>query len=174
MYPVDDKDRVIETGDFPQPCAGAPMPIALANEHRTVLAYLIQERMPIVEMSGERLAGKHDLRRKIALITFDLCLAQMWGPPNDEAFDGHPLAKRGLQVYAISCVENSSWIRQLERMNSVHPRHNPEVFWRKKHFIFAFHDSTFECVCGGFDVRITVGNVVRDTVSEMLELLERK
>ena len=44
--------------------------------------------------------------------------------------------------------------RQLERMNSVHALHNPERFSRLVHFVFSFHDSTFECVAD--DVEIAV------------------
>jgi hypothetical protein len=158
----------MEVQDFHQPCVGAPTPLALADEQRTVLAYLIQE------VSGERTSAKDDFPRKIALITFNLCLAQMWGPPNDEAFGGHPLAKRGLQPYAVSRVENSSWIRQLERMNSVHPRHQPETFWKKQHLIFAFHDSTFECVCGAADVKVIAGDSIVDVLPQMVKLLRPK
>ena len=52
----------------------------------------------------------------------------MFGPPNDEAFDGHPLARRGLRPYGAFEVTHSSWIRQLEQMNSVHPHHSPPLF----------------------------------------------
>src|SRR6185436_19320826 len=71
----------------------------------------------------------------IALVGFSLCHAFMFGPPNDEAFAGHPLAKRGLTSYGAFLIENSSWIRQLERMNSVHPRHNPERYQKRRHYI---------------------------------------
>lgn len=69
----------------------------------------------------------------------------MFGPPNDEAFAGHPLADRGLNPYSVAEVQRSSWIRGLERMNSVHARHSRERFLEhKRHFVFAFHDSTFK------------------------------
>ncbi|HEX8863370.1 MAG TPA: hypothetical protein VGC06_30595 [Actinomycetes bacterium] len=54
--------------------------------------------------------------------------AWQWGPPNDEALQGHPLVDRGLRPYGVFRVEGSSWIRQLERMNRVHPQHRPEAF----------------------------------------------
>jgi hypothetical protein len=73
----------------------------------------------------------------------------MFGSPNDEAFHGHPLAERGLGPYGAYRVEDSSWIRRLERMNSVHPRHDPERFRALTHCVLSFHDSTFECVAEG-------------------------
>ena len=83
----------------------------------------------------------------------------MFGPPNDETFSGHPLADRGLHPYAVFEVRDSSWIRKLERMNSVHHRHNRERFLEGlRHFVFAFHDSTFECVAHGFEVEVFRGS----------------
>jgi hypothetical protein len=40
----------------------------------------------------------------------------MFGSPNDEALDGHPLYKIGLSHYAFYQVFDSPWIKQLERM----------------------------------------------------------
>jgi hypothetical protein len=90
----------------------------------------------------------------IAMIRFVRCMAFMFGPPNDEAFRGHPLAGRGLRPYAVFEVQHSSWIRQLEQMNSVHPHHRPKAYTICRHFIFAFHDSTFECIANGFEVSL--------------------
>jgi hypothetical protein len=36
--------------------------------------------------------------------------------------------------------------RELERRNSVHPRHDPTSYRRRRHFVFTFQDSTLECV----------------------------
>ena len=116
---------------------------------------------------------KSSSEEEIALITFDGCDAHMFGPPNDEAFEWHPLASRGLAPYAAFRIENSSWIRQLEKMNSVHSEHRPERFWRLQHLIFAFHDSTFECICGSFAVSVIHGFVTTDAVPEMMKQLTR-
>src|SRR5438132_11281953 len=70
---------------------------------------------------------------------------------SDETLSGHPLAGRGLRTYAIHEVLSSSWVRQLETMNSVHLRHNTKMYDDLKHYVFAFHDSTFEWITRGFD-----------------------
>jgi hypothetical protein len=62
----------------------------------------------------------------VALLRFEGCLTHMLGPPNDEDFAGHPLAGRGLKPYTAFRVENSSWLRCLERMNRAHPYHRAE------------------------------------------------
>ena len=71
---------------------------------------------------------------------------------DDEALHGHPLYDRGLRRYGAYELRHSSWVRALERMNRVHPRHSPERFARLRHYVFTFHDSTFECVAEGLQV----------------------
>ena len=83
----------------------------------------------------------------------------LFGPPNDEAIEGHPLASQGLSIYSVNEVANSSWIHSLERMNSVHPYHRPEKFAKYRHYIFVFQDSTFECVASGFEFKIHCGSM---------------
>jgi hypothetical protein len=144
MYSVDERDRVIELEDVPQSCVGAPMPVVLSDEHRVLLGYVIQD-------TGSADDGD-DSHEQFAIIDLAVYSAYMFGSPNDEAFAGHPLASRGLRPYGSFQIEDSSWIRQLERMNTVHPYHKPERFDRLKHFVFSFHDSTFECVAEGFTV----------------------
>jgi hypothetical protein len=173
MYQVDERDIVVELDDVPQSSVGAPMPLVLADERRAVLAYLIEERLPIWKKSKAQIE-RSSSEEEIAVVGFDGRLAHVFGPPNDEAFAGHPLASRGLSAYAAFRIENSSWIRQLERMNSVHPQHRPETFWRLQHLIFAFHDSTFECICSSFAIAVVHGFSTADAAPEMMKLLQRE
>ena len=158
MYPVDERDVV--SGDLdgvPQSCTGAPSPCILSDERTLVLAYSFQEPEPEFDPKRIPLVGPNPVREPVALIRFQSYIAYMFGPPNDEAFSGHPLASRGLGPYSAVEVFDSSWVRQLERMNSVHRRHNPERFKVYRHFIFAFHDSTFECIAKNFDLNLRNG-----------------
>jgi hypothetical protein len=156
MYDVDRHDRVVELTDVP-PCeAGAPLPVVVADERKLQLAYLAA--IPDPNWDGTHVRGV-DLStdEPAVLITFERATAWFHGPPNDEAFQGHPLAARGLHPYAAFRVDNSSWVRRLERMNSVHPYHRPEAFSGLHHYVFAFHDSTFECIARGFDAAVVDG-----------------
>lgn len=171
MYQVDEKDRVIPLDNVPQSSIGAPLPFIMADEHRVVLAYYAENRDPGWDGTTIRTLDYGTSDEPIALVLFNYCMAHMFGPPNDEAFSGHPLADRGLDPYRAFRIEKSSWIRRLERMNSVHPYHRPERFWEMQHLIFAFHDSTFECICRGFEVKTKSGSIA-SMVPEMLGLLK--
>lgn len=172
MYQVDSKDKVIKLENVPQSCVGAPGPVVLSDEFRTVLAFYLQDTPERWDGTSVEVVS-HKTERPLAIVEFVLCYDFMFGSPNDEAFQGHPLASRGLHPYGVFEIQNSSWIRQLSRMNSVHPYHKPERFWKKHHLIFAFHDSTFECVTDGFQVEETFGSI-ESVVPRMAEKLWAK
>jgi hypothetical protein len=172
MYRVDEQDGVVEVGDVPQSSVGAPLPVVLADEHRVVLAYHLDTAPQDWDGSSVRMVDPVGSDEPIAIVQFERCTAHMFGPPNDEAFSGHPLAARGLTPYGVFEVTDSSWIRTLERMNSVHPGHDAKRFLAgRRHFVFAFHDSTFECICAGFQIHLAQGSL-RSVISRMTELLD--
>jgi len=72
------------------------------------------------------------------------------GTPNDEVFHGHPLNGKGLRGYTPLRVMNSLWIKELETINSIHSGYRPESWHSLNHYIFGFHDCTFECVAESF------------------------
>jgi hypothetical protein len=171
MYEVDELDLVVELANAPKPDVGAPLPHLICAESRLVLAYLVSEPDPSWDGSNTTLVGPDSEGQPIAIVQFQWPYAHMFGPPNDEAFAGHPLAKRGLRPYAAWEVQQSSWLRQLERMNSVHPHHDKNRFLsERRHFVIVFHDSTFECIAEGFAVEVLRGSL-RSVMPRMLELL---
>jgi hypothetical protein len=159
MYLIGDQDSVVELTGLPQCSVGAPCPMVLSGEGFLHLAY------ELGEMGGERsdvnpcATGKGSGDALCALVRFRSVCTYTFGPPNDETFSSHPLAARGLQLYAVSEVKESSWIRQMERMNSVHRMHNSARYARFRHFIFAFHDNMLECIAEGFEISIHRGSV---------------
>jgi len=59
-------------------------------------------------------------------------------------------------------------------MNSVHRLHDRDQFLKsKRHFIFAFHDSTFECIAHNFDVSIHKESL-SDATQRMVALLDKR
>ena len=131
----------------------------LAGEHSLRIAYYLEEREEGWDGTTVRLLSPDQGNEPCAVVDFVKPCAHMFGPPNDEAFAGHPLAERGLRPYGAFEVEGSSWLATLERMNSVHPYHKPERFKKYRHFILSFHDTTFECIAEGFTLGVCRGSV---------------
>jgi hypothetical protein len=82
----------------------------MADEWRVMLAYHLENRDPDWDGTSVRVLDHVSSNEPLAIITFNHAAVHLFGPPNDEAFEGHP--------YGAFKIENSSWIRGLERMNS--------------------------------------------------------
>jgi hypothetical protein len=151
---------VVEITELPKMDVGAPLPIVLADDYGLVLSYLLLGPMmgPIIG----------------AYILFDGLRTHSLGSPNDEALRGHPLWSRGLRSYGAFQVENSPLIESLERINSIHPFHKPERYQVLKHFIFTFHDSTFECVATSFQIKTAEGEIRSARLALMEDMLNAK
>jgi hypothetical protein len=146
--------------EFAEPCGfplewdgGVPMPHLLVNDHRALLAFLLNKPDPAWDGSYVTIKSPSDSQPEpLGLVEFTDCVSARLGDPNDEVFDGHPLNGRGLEAYGAQRVVNSRWLKELERINSVHRCYRPE-YWRDlTHFVFWFHDSTFECIARSYTV----------------------
>jgi hypothetical protein len=119
---------------------GATCPRIYASDNKLKISYCLADENP--------------LTRRLA-VEFSHILCHYFGWPNDEVLNGHPLHKRGLGFYGVFEVLDSSWIRSLEAGNSLHDRHNPAGFVKARHFVFTFHDNTFECIAEGISFAVT-------------------
>ncbi|QGZ95040.1 hypothetical protein [Terricaulis silvestris] len=126
-------DPIVREIKAPQMDTGSPRPTVTATDTALSLRYF-------------------DFDDSAVQIEFSGALAHYFGPPNDEALHGHPLAAFGLTHYAAFEVDNSRWIKDLRDMNRVHPRHVDSLFDSYRHFVWTFHDTTFECVAESFIV----------------------
>ncbi|HEY1174238.1 MAG TPA: hypothetical protein VGH19_22925 [Verrucomicrobiae bacterium] len=117
-----------------KPEAAVPDPIIFQSEDAIMLAFCAVKEMP----DGMRAdAG-------FGIIDFKGCMATKFGYPNDEALPGHPLYEWGLSAYDVFEVINSKWVKEMAEQNKVvFPEHTMSP---RRHFIFTFHDTTFECV----------------------------
>jgi hypothetical protein len=167
MYSVDDLDVVKELTELSQSSVGAPCPMILCAGNFLHLAYYLQTDMSDWDGRLPRVVGINSEDEDCALVKFSGVISHMFGWPNDEAFDAHPLSNRGLAPYSVFEIEHSSWLRQLERMNSVHPAHRPEHYFNRKHFVFAFHDETFECIAKDFQITLHKGSVATILLESM-------
>lgn len=147
--------------DFPvQWDTGAPLPYLLQNDDRTFVVFFLSDVDPEWDGTYVNVRDPGDPRpSKLAVVQFKRCMCTKMGAPNDEVFHGHPLYGRGLAAYAALQVKNSPWIKELEAINSVHSYYKPESWRKLNHYIFGFHDSTFECVAESFGVDVRAATV---------------
>lgn len=172
MYSIGSRDRVDELINIPQSDVGAPLPVVLADEYRVLLAYCVAEPDPNWAGTDVNVVSP-ETDATVAIVTFHRALLHMFGPPNDEAFDSHPLAERGLRPYCAAEVHHSSWLNLFIQMNRVHPHHTDAMFDSVRHFIFAFHDSAFECLAYDFSVSLFHGSMVAATAQMASMLTDR-
>ena len=148
MSGTDKRDRIQELTDVPFPASSAPEPLILADEGNLAVAY-IPVRPPMVPADG---SDPPSTDEATAIVVFRQCFAIHFGLPNDEAFDSHPLADRGLRPCGAFEVERSSWVRGLEMRNRAHPRHDAELFQQLRHWVWTFQDSVLECAAVSYAV----------------------
>jgi hypothetical protein len=172
MYSIDEHDRVVALSDLPRSSVGAPLPIVVAAEARVILAYLVEAVDPAWDGRTVRIVTHDAADEILSLVAFTRPYAHYFGPPNDEAFAGHPLAKRGLHPCGTFEIEQSSWIRQLAELNSVHPHHDARRFSRLRHFVFAFHDSIFECIAEDLHIDVRGGSIASAATELSARLFE--
>lgn len=132
---------------------GAPLPTLLQSDETAFLFFLLP-----------------DVDGQVGEVRFEGLSSTSFGAPNDETFEGHPLYGSGFEPYRAMRVINSPWVQQLERMNSVHRYHDPSRFTTKQHFVFPFHDTTFECVARSFSASVVnqrLSGAVRAAVSDL-------
>jgi hypothetical protein len=147
-------EEYAEPCDFPLKWdAGAPLPHLMVNDRRALLAFLLSEPDPAWDGTYVNVKSPGDARAEpLGLVEFEYCLSAKLGAPNDEVFEGHPLNGKGLEAYGAQRVVNSRWLKEIETINSVHRMYNREMWRDLTHFIFWFHDSTFECIARSFKV----------------------
>lgn len=149
---------------------GAPLPFLLCNDDRTFLTFYVSEQN--LSWDGTRVkivdpASTEEV--SLCLVKFNGCASAKLGHPNDEAQRGHPLEGRGLEGYTAQIVKNSPWLNEVAKTNSAHPKDNPETWNSLNHYVFWFHDSTFECLAESYEVEVS-----SETMAELLQRVEAK
>jgi hypothetical protein len=165
MFKKKEEEKVILLEDVPQSNVGAPLPCLVASENDLYLSYIMNVPDPNWDGTYVNVVGLES-QKDIAIVRFSGAFSHFFGPPNDEAFEGHPLSRLGLKPYSVSRIEGSSWIKELIKRNSVHPQHSPNMLSEHSHYIFAFHDTTFECIAKGFTVQKFNGSM-NEAILEM-------
>ena len=134
---------------------GAPLPHVIQNDYKTFLTFYVREPDPDWDGSYVIVKDPGDGSvESLALVEFFGCSSAKLGSPNDEVFGGHPLSGKGLDGYTAQRVVNSRWMAELEAINSVHRHYDPARWRNLNHYVFWFHDTTFECVAESFRVEV--------------------
>lgn len=133
-----------------RPEAAVSGAVVVQTEHSTFLTF--NAMRPTDRMSPH--GGPYMKGAGVALVEFEMCAITKFGYPNDEAWSGIPRT-RGLS-YGIFEVHNSEWIRQLTALNR-HSFPNTPDDVRSRHFLFLFHDSSFECIAAGMKLELVEG-----------------
>lgn len=138
--------------NVPLSSTGAPTPLVAASEHRLSLVYICEDTDAEWDGISVREVSSETEEPPVAAVRFKSFRAQYFGAPNDEALAGHPLYDIGLVPYSAFEVVNSEWVAELCRRNRVHWAHEDTHYDAYRHFIFTFHDSTFEIVAKQYSV----------------------
>lgn len=149
--------------------SGAPSPTIVSNDNELLITFYVDKESLFVEPQ------QRDTFYDTGVVTlrFKLALKYTFGLPNDETMHGHPYSRLGMRPYSFYELKDSDLIASMQKINSVHPYHNPETWKECRHYIITFHDNMFECVASGFEIREE--NVsLHDQAATMLNELFRK
>ncbi|MBU2489115.1 MAG: hypothetical protein KKA60_06965 [Proteobacteria bacterium] len=127
---------------------GAPLPILMCNDNKTFLTFYIDEPCP--DWYGTYVTSVDPASPEpasLCLVTFNGCLSSKLGTPNDEGQGGHALAGKGLEGYTAQIVVNSPWLAEVAKAENFRCE-------SLNHYVFWFHDSTFECLAESFNVEV--------------------
>lgn len=144
---------------------GAPMPHVWANEHSVFLTFLVADS-PMTPTEPVSLT--------YAVVEFLRPVAHRLGLPSEDDQFSHYLYGRGQEIYRAQIVENSPWLREMidmwKKANS-EDDDSDEKYWQQhiKHYIFWFHDSTFECLARGYEV-----HTYHDSINAVVERIIRR
>jgi hypothetical protein len=112
-----------------EPEAAVSAPLFIEGEHKAFLTFNARVTGASPDSTSREVAGP------TGVVELEQCHLSRLGYPNDEGLEEHPLSEHGLTAYGSFEVVNSQWIKEVA-----------SGFAGARHFIFTFHDSTFECI----------------------------
>ena len=143
-----DVDKVVELDIGITPEAAISGAVLLQTEERAFLMFNAMRDTSRPSPHG----GFYQEDAGLAIVELVWCSITKFGYPNDEAWSHIPRT-RGL-AYGVFEVLNSSWIAELTRLNRFGFPDTPEPT-NKRHFLFLFHDSSFECIARELRVEVS-------------------
>ena len=135
---------------------GAPLPTILANENKLLLLF-----HKIFQKDNE-----------VIRIIFKNYVSFKFGLPSEDSSEGHPYSKYGLGSEDVVEVINSDWIKEIDKIEQSSEDYDKDRFNKLKHYIFLFHDSTFECIAESFEIEELKGKSRADALTKAIKKLE--
>ena len=138
MQPNPPTEEYAEPFDLGVPIGSAPMPVLLATDANTLIAFWFS--------SGQA--------EQVAVVEFDRCLVATLGEPSEDTLHGHRLYEKGLG-YGANVVHHSAWLAEFKELARRTEADFDEPWWdaKFKHYVICFQDSTFQCIAARFYVR---------------------
>ncbi len=152
-------DEIVELDLGVRPEAAVSGAVCLQTEAGTFLTFNAMRATDRMSPHG----GPYMEDAGTAVVEFKRCLVSRFGYPNDEARWGIPQYKN--VSYGIYEVRSSSWIKEVIRLNRYRFPQTTDNYVHK-HFLFAFHDDTFECLAD--DLSLEVVNEPYDVIFERI------
>ncbi|MEM8945461.1 MAG: hypothetical protein AAGD11_09770 [Planctomycetota bacterium] len=170
MYSVGSDERLLEIEKIPACDIGAPLPSVVATEHYTALCYIAKQPPPEGWHGQYTNLVSHDSPDSpVILVEFRICADTRFGWfPDENTCGNHPLSPKGLQPYSAYEVANSSWVKELARLEA---GNRDRSLLSMHHYVLTFHDTTFECVADSFAVRTHMGSV-QDALANIVASLD--
>lgn len=152
---------------------GAPLPHVFANDWSVFLVFLTAVDDPAWDGSYAKvMSPSNPEAQTYAIVEFHAPESVRFGSPNEDVHSGHLLYGKGQEPYTAQTVENSLWRAEVEAINKVHPYYKAERWQRIKHYIFWFHDTTFECLAHSYEVK-TYYDSMKAVFEKVMERLVR-
>jgi hypothetical protein len=137
-------DEIVELDLGVRPEAAISGAVCLQTETKTFLTFNAIR-------PTDRNDGSYMEPAGAAVVEFHRCLVSRFGYPNDEARWGIPQYKN--VSYGIYEVRNSTWIKEVVRFNRYRFPETQDDY-AGRHFLFAFHDDTFECLADDMTLEV--------------------
>lgn len=149
---------------------GAPTPTILSNDNNLYLMFYSNEEGDKAETLRER--NRNNVYDRVTyVLKFNLFIKYRFGMPNNEIIIGHPYFKLGLKPNSFYQLEGSDWIKELMKIDSVHPYFNEEKWTNYKHYIFTFHDNMFECIAKDYEISESTISIYKKAITIINEMI---
>jgi len=93
-----------------------------------------------------------------------------YGYPNDEV--GLTSKISGVEIYGISQVINSDWIKELMINNRSHSKHSDSFYSNLKHYIIRFKDVTLEVISQNYEIVKITKEELSEIINKQLEYIK--